>query len=705
MAGWRIETNHNDGKKAVPSLATATPLVCGDQVDSLHATLGANRRRPFKIMSAALAVAVSLVLWSNASPASEIWPVTSIATKDRVLRDAPFKLSEVFQVYPPVLTTFPDGSLDLADGSSDTAVTPSSRSTCQSLLVEHSFASSYGQPYVGTYTPPQCNFNRVAFNLTVKAAGRQFDRLGSISFGDIELFRTSTAEPSKSGISWVYIKDMSNFLPLFMTHQTLIFDLGNIVNDVYTAPFNVTLTAAFFTAESTVAPADLIIPVSKRQGAVGQPSFFQYPRESALNEITIPQNVKRAVFTVAATGQADEEFWWGNVPQSRVDSFSDVGALLGFSPFREVQLYIDNLLAGVVWPFPVIFTGGVVPGLWRPVVGIDAFDLKEDEIDITPWLGHLCDGNSHTFAIRVSGLNDSSIGSAYPSNTTGDNWWLTGKIFLWLDTPGHVTTSSRVQSFLPAPKYEIVSRVLTGSNGSNQSLTYDVVAHRRLQISSQVNLANGTSAVSWSQHLSYTNLGNYTTEGDQTNKIQTSGQDISSSGYQRSFEYPLYSYSTQSMSTGNLTLTANVSRGKSLQVLGPAVFPTGLESFISIRNESPGGGEHLGALLHTSQNGTAYYTANQTAHTSYSYGTTEQEMSFSGIRSSAPREASDTPKITQIKELFHRYVKAVNDSVIQDEESLLDTSIGHRHSEPTDDGRGMALSGSPGRGAWARGWR
>ena len=111
----------------------------------------------------------------------------------------------------------------------------------------------------------------------------------------------------------------------------------------------------------------------------------------------------------------------------------------------EVQLLIDGHLAGVYWPFSIIFTGGIVPGLWRPVrhlsglslpvwgcflsdetccrgklshfgiqppillprrallfifqlqvgmltpkcakiVGIDSFDLRQHEIDITPFL-------------------------------------------------------------------------------------------------------------------------------------------------------------------------------------------------------------------------------------------------------------------------------------------------------------------------------
>lgn len=100
---------------------------------------------------------------------------------------------------------------------------------------------------------------------------------------------------------------MTNFLPLFKTDQTIIFDLNNVVNEIYTAPFNVTLSAVFFTADDSIVPADLIVPISKRQGAAGQPSYFSVPQETATNNLTIPRNVKRAVFTVAATGQAQEE--------------------------------------------------------------------------------------------------------------------------------------------------------------------------------------------------------------------------------------------------------------------------------------------------------------------------------------------------------------------------------------------------------------
>ena len=215
---------------------------------------------------------------------------------------------------------------------------------------------------------------------------------------------------------------MSQYLSLFRESQKLIFDLGNQITDVYTAPFDAILEATFFTADNAVSPADMIIPISARMSSSNSPSAWQVPPSNASHTLTLPQNINRAVFSIAANGQIDEEIWYTNVLQSEVSTFPQAGLLLGYSPFREVQLHIDDMLAGVVWPFPIIFTGGIVPGLWRPIVGIDAFDLKEDEIDITPWLPLLCDGRSHTFEIRIAGINDDGKGNGILTEMVGSYW-------------------------------------------------------------------------------------------------------------------------------------------------------------------------------------------------------------------------------------------------------------------------------------------
>lgn len=367
------------------------------------------------------------------------------------------------------------------------------------------------------------------------------------------------------------------------------------------------------------------------------------------------------------------------------------------------------MLAGVAWPFPIIFTGGIVPGLWRPIVGIDAFDLKEDEIDITPWLPRLCDGQAHNFSIKVSGLNDMGNGTATLSETTTDDWWVAGKVFIWLDKAGHVTTGDGPSAITPDPIFQVSSQIYKATNGSNDTLLYQVHAQRSLSLQSTINLSQGKEIASWAQTLTYSNVGNYTDLANiQTTTQHTDGHDVSSSGYTKRYSYPLYVYSTSAMMGDNVTYTAVVNRGKDVQTLGQPVFPTGLESFSNVEAVHSMYKSFQGASLSTTQNGTALYTANQTENTSYSYGTTEQEMTFSGVRAQSNPSQHGFPRITQSEELFHRHAVAVNGTVVQDEETLVDTDVAHFHGVPGS-GRGALLSGFPGRGRghdgrfWGRG--
>ena len=100
---------------------------------------------------------------------------------------------------------------------------------------------------------------------------------------------------------------MTNYLSLFKEDQKLIFDLGNLIDDVYTGAFNVTLTATFITAENPAEPADLILPVSKDEAAEDMPSAFDLSKDNGISSLTIPRNTKKAVFTIAAAGQSNEE--------------------------------------------------------------------------------------------------------------------------------------------------------------------------------------------------------------------------------------------------------------------------------------------------------------------------------------------------------------------------------------------------------------
>lgn len=522
-------------------------------------------------------------------------------------------------------------------------------------------------------------------NFTVTSQGRQFDRLGLMYLGDIEVFRTSTAEPTAAGIVWTYIKEMEQYNALWLKDQKIIFDLGNIVDDKYTGPYYTTLTATFFTVPDSQPTADTILPISAELSSANGGSAFSVPGQSASVSHTLPQNIERAVISLSACGQATEEFWYTNTFNSDVDTFSSTaGTLYGYSPFREVQLLIDGQLAGVYWPFPIIFTGGIVPGFWRPIVGIDAFDLRQHEIDVTPWLPLLCDGASHTFEIRVAGLNDDGAGSAALSETVGSYWVVTGTIFLFLGEAGSLTTGTLPNIDTPLPAIQISSSVTTNSTGANETLTYSIsTLTRDISISSTIKTSNGSRKASWTQNLSYSNFNTLTDEGFvQLTTQNTTGSDRSSSGYANTYSYPLDVNSSFSVNdAGEVGINATLTRGLDFNVFGPSVFPSGIQtfnittpSFFSPEGASTRQNIQLpaapppsisGALLSTTQSGSAGYFSG--LNSSYSFGTTTQDFDFRGA------DELNGPDATH--ELYHRHVVAVNSTVTVDEQTLLGKSF------------------------------
>ncbi|SPQ22228.1 05a0dc70-bc1d-444f-bbc2-980506bcb545 [Thermothielavioides terrestris] len=576
---------------------------------------------------------------------------------------------KVFEVDQPVL--MPGGPAE-SDGSTR-AGKDYSPELCTVLLMRHNFAWSYNAPFVGDYTPPDCEFNRVVLNFSVVSEGRQYDRLAIMYFGDTEVWRTSTAEPTvPPGISWTYLKDMTHYMYFWKSPQKVIFDLGNLINDKYTGIYNTTLTAIFFNSPvetDQAPPSDLIIPISARQGANNSVSQFTLPAQNATNTISFPRNVHRAVFSVSANGQANEEFWWSNVLQSDVYTFnSTAGALPGLSPFREVQVLIDGQLAGLQWPFPVIFTGGVVPSLHRPIVGIEAFDLREHEIDITPFLPLLCDGQQHTFTIRVAGLNDTgTTASAHLTETVNESWYVTGKIFVWLDDdPSSITTGDPPTIDEPPPVISISRSITTAANGTNETLTYSTTVSRSLQITArnlrtQPNVT--TSSATWTQSLRYTNDGHLSAFGyNQRNTLSIQGADRAvlprGARYAATYAYPLAANSSAAVSPqGNLTLWARLAQGKQLAVSGASVFPTGLEAFAgasgngSASASGSGSGGAVVAVLRTSKEGTGSF---------YQSGDGKQSSGFGDARQVFWFGTADGD------ELYFRDVSAVNGSVVAD---------------------------------------
>lgn len=295
---------------------------------------------------------------------------------------------------------------------------------------------------VGTYTPPNhCSYTTTIFNLSVTSIGRQYDRLALLFLGDTEVWRTSTAMPTESGIYWSYQKDMTAYNSLLRTEQKIIFSLDNVYSDLYTGAFNVTVEVLYYNDQySNFTPADQIFPISALASAQNRSSVLSLPDDNSTVSIQFPRNVKASIVSFLASGNGAEEFWYTNVPSEYVNTFPEnPGWLHGYSPFREIQLLIDGSLAGVSWPFPLLFTGGVDPGLWKPTAGIGAYDLPTFDIDVAPWLPLLCDGKPHTFELKVVAFDSKAIDNI---GTDGENWYVSGAVFIWLDEASNQTTGT-----------------------------------------------------------------------------------------------------------------------------------------------------------------------------------------------------------------------------------------------------------------------
>lgn len=472
---------------------------------------------------------------------------------------------------------------------------------------------------------------------------------------DTEVFRTSTAEPTIDGIIWTYTKDVSSYLSLWTSPQKIIFDLGNLVDDTYTGLFNTTLTASFFTGDD-LDPAHLILPISASRSASNTSSHFVLPESRALTTLTLPVNAHRALVSISTAGQATEEFWWANVPSTYTTTFEEnVGALYGFSPFRQAVLYIDSQVAGISAPFPVIFTGGVVPALWRPMAGPDAFDLRDAYIDITPFLGVLSDGSPHTFEIKITGLNENGI-----VDSVGGSWFVSGKILLWLDDAEAITTGLTPWVIYQPPVIAQQQQLKQDRSGANDSLSYATTVQQLLSISSTIRTRSGIQKVVWTQRTRFTHSSQISLHGArQVVDFLSEGFDTAT------IVGPEHAGSFTVRNTHGLVADTNMTFYPSEPQTNLTIEATlAMSTRTDISNHIPGAPrrktEHDGSFIFTELDGRGYYFSDPKTRTGLSFGNTRQGFSSGGVQD----EHSKT------KELYERAVEAVNGTVIRDKEVL-----------------------------------
>lgn len=375
-------------------------------------------------------------------------------------------------------------------------------------LGEHTFVNSWGDPYVTNYFPPQVEFTHVRITLQVSSFDIQYDRLAKLYIANSEIWRTSTAEPTGGNMSYSFTKDVTTYLTLFKAPQEVVFDLGNTVNSELSGSYTTQLTALFYNTAPTVPtsgsvfdsysatnPATDIIAIRPKSDQTGKAHVYSLPSEPIDFYIEpLPRNTTRVVLDIFASGSGKDEFWYFNMLPQNVNAF-DGTTLPGNYPSRLIEVTVDNSPAGLVLPFPVIFTGGLSPSLWIPNVGINAFDLPSYALDITPLLPKLWNGANVKIAI-TSGFG----------NLANFDWYVNANILTW-QTPG-ITGSGQVVQGTHANNTNSFTSNHNDSLRELLSITRDASSQALLTFTNTAGVAE-SAFVKASQTLSYTNTKHY----------------------------------------------------------------------------------------------------------------------------------------------------------------------------------------------------
>ena len=235
-------------------------------------------------------------------------------------------------------------------------------------------------------------------------AGRQFDRTASIWVGATNVYFGTTAEPSRAvAPTWHIENDLTDYSALFTAPQPGMVQLDNLVNDTFTGVLHGSAELRFYPVERHGSPpvtADAVLPLSA--GPSGGTVALATTASSLARTFTLPGNVERAFLDVYAQSQAGDEFWFTCVPDDLTGPLQSCGG----TSFREAEVTVDGIPAGVAPVYPWLYTGAIDPNLWKPIPSVQTLNFAPYRVDLTPFAGVLSDGQPHQVAVSVFGANN-----------------------------------------------------------------------------------------------------------------------------------------------------------------------------------------------------------------------------------------------------------------------------------------------------------
>jgi len=351
-------------------------------------------------------------------------------------------------------------------------------------------------PKAYSYTPPAAcpgPWSKVVFtaDFTV-TVGRQFDRTAAFYLAHANIYYGTTAEPRATlSPSWHVERDVTDLSALFETPATGEANLGNFVGVSNGVTYNGIIYAdaalEFYPTSRQDPPAntpDIVVPL---EGSGGDAGTLNTTSDQITQALSLPRNVERVYLDVIAQSQSSDEFWYFCVPDDQAANLESCGN----TAFRETEVTIDGMPAGVAPVYPWIYTGGIDPFLWEPIPGVQTLDLKPYRVDLTPFAGLLNDGATHTVGVSVFNANSYFLATA--------------NVLVFTDHGAGTVTGGVLSNTLSAAPTPVITENITASSAGVYTGNIRVTSKREFEISGYIDTSHGRVETTVQQSVDFSN--------------------------------------------------------------------------------------------------------------------------------------------------------------------------------------------------------
>jgi Peptide N-acetyl-beta-D-glucosaminyl asparaginase amidase A len=375
--------------------------------------------------------------------------------------------------------------------TADPAIARPNTTPCTvTLFSNFVFADFSTKPF--SFTPPAgCPgpWAKVILNADFSIqAGLQFDRTAEIWIGGANVYFGTTSEPSGNvARAWHIERDLTDYSALLSTTQNGRVDLGNLVNDQFTSSLFGTAEIQFYPLArnaDAARTADMVLPLAS--DPTGGTAFLSTTTDTLAKTFTLPTNVEKAFIDVVSESQSNDEFWYTCVPNDVATELQSCGG----TGFRESEITIDGIPAGVAPVYPWIYTGGIDPLLWRPIPGVQTLNFAPYRVDLTPFAGLLSNGQPHQVSVSVFNAN-----SGFSTTAT---------LLVFQDHGSQQVTGEVTRNTIGAPNPSVVEKLTTAADGSiTGSVT--VGSSRSFRVEGFVRTSHGRVETDVRQDIQFSN--------------------------------------------------------------------------------------------------------------------------------------------------------------------------------------------------------